>query len=957
LMTIKGDTKITAKIVGGNNGLQWKWRVGDKAWFDLQDLAAGSSYNDNIRELPMSISMLDLLKAEVGNSDDTATLQIKIIDKTENGGQEATINIRVKSLLQDTTAPTVEIKPFYWNSESDNSLYQNSRTNGHIELTEDLTDKTGALLGADDPKVSGKITIEGTANDNVRVDKLIAKIPGFKGGTEFIIATRNNDNSWTFIDNMETEGWACEIVSESFDKDIGNIVNWKFHWDTAKIENVVAKNVNVQIKAADRGKATLDSNKTKVIYGDQKSSDFVIYKMDVVPYITGLNTTLTGLEKKNPSVYGRSALGKYPVYYYRKTIEGSPKSEKITLKGFNIKSGSTVTFAGSATATLNNDMSFTLHENAKSGEIKVTVNGIDSLNNINNNEAKDGYNGSNYENYYNRQPNGQNNDLLTDNVEIAIWEINSKAAIAETGELSEVVMHVNPTNGMVGLAFAHSQDLASYPTAAKTTISYDVTKTDGKWIGKECVKDELSYHTWVTDYTGVNQIGFVYDKNGNMFGTNGGTDTYTAYLKVGRLGLISSHWGTIADSSVTADAYAGYTKFRRLRLEYLGITKNGVYASNVNRFAKGDCTQLATTTSEDLGTNLYMMYYDNTLGELKFKAGNFGKNPASPASSLNPDDPTNYSTAELWKKSEAVFGDFADDAHNQRDWNGTNYLPTYNNISIVANQNGANGDSSVRPGIYYSVSAVASADGMSDVVVAVWYDDTNKSLWYSYLVNPLGKAGNRDSNGAISTEWVKPVAILDGHAGGYCARKADDKGGIHIAAYSRKDAGSLYYAYLDKYNSTFNESKNLVAVDSYGSQGQYITMEVAKDGNGKYIPYIGYYMNSMSYPKYAYLANPGAGVKAGVDENNMYTGNWETIMLPTTSTLVLDDINIGVWKNANGTLKAIPSRPANQSGLQSESIADNKKSGIVVGNDTVNPIFAYGIAQTGIGYVETAQLK
>ena len=98
-----------------------------------------------------------------------------------------------------------------------------------------------------------------------------------------------------------------------------------------------------------------------------------------------------------------------------------------------------------------------------------------------------------------------------------------------------------------------------------------------------------------------------------------------------------------------------YTKFRRLRLEYLGITKNGVYASNVNRFAKGDCTQLATTTSEALGTNLYMMYYDNTLGELKFKAGNFGKNPASPASTLNPNDETNSDGAELWKKSEAVF--------------------------------------------------------------------------------------------------------------------------------------------------------------------------------------------------------------------------------------------------------------------------------------------------------------
>lgn len=59
------------------------------------------------------------------------------------------------------------------------------------------------------------------------------------------------------------------------------------------------------------------------------------------------------------------------------------------------------------------------------------------------------------------------------------------------------------------------------------------------------------------------------------------------------------------------------------------------------------------------------------------------------------------------------------------------------------------------------------------------------------------------------------------------------------------------------------------------------------------------------------------------------------------------------WKNANGELQAIPSK---QEG-KTETIADDKKSGIAVGNDTVNPIFAYGIAQTGTGYIETAQLK
>lgn len=665
--------------------------------------------------------------------------------------------------------------------------------------------------------------------------------------------------------------------------------------------------------------------------------------MDVVPYITGLDTILTDLEKKNPSVYGRSALGKYPVYYYRKTIEDSPKSETVVLQGFNIPSGSTVTFEGAATATLSEDMSFSLPENAKSGKIKVTVKGseslkgIESLNNINNNDAKvdntASDNESKYANAYNRQPNGQNNDLLTDNVEIAIWEINSKAAIAEAGELSEVVMHVNPTNGMLGFAFAHSQDLASYPNG-----------------------NASSYQTWMTDYTGVNQISFIYDKAGNMYGTNGGTDTYTPNEKVGRLGLISSHWGIITTEPASNDWYSGYTKLKRLRLEYLGYQPvGGNYSSNVNRFAKGSGVQFATTDTD--GTNLYMLYYDNTLGELKFKAGKFGANPTNPCAKVPESDNPNTDSAKLWEKSSVYFGDFADDAHYQRNGGNRNYVSNNSNISIIANQNGANGDSSVRPGIYYSISVDQSSG--EDVVVAVWYDDTtNKTLWYSYLKNPLGNAGKRtntglrDTNG-ISTEWATPIPILDGHAGGYCAIKADDDGHIHIAAYSRNNAGSLYYAYLDNYQASFDKEKNLVAVDSYGSQGQYITMEVAKDTDGNNIPYIGYYMNSLSYPKYAYLTDTTSSVssgyypKAGVDDDNMYTGAWETIMLPTTSTLVLDDINIGVYKDDEGRLQAIPE--------QTESAAE--KSGIAGGNGTSNPIFGYGITQTGSGYIETAQLK
>ena len=728
---------------------------------------------------------------------------------------------------------------------------------------------------------------------------------------------------------MADNGWVFEITKETLDQS-GHTVEWSLSLDTEKLDKVAASDLKLQVMAVEH----LDASEKKAASEG--------YKVDVVPYITKLDTLLTDLEALNPSVYGRTALGKYPVYYYRKTTSSSTNAESFYVNGFNLSKGKvTFTSANTATDTLNDNNAVTVPATAKSGEISVTVNGIQSLNNVNNDNAKGNYSGEytdeNYAYCYNRQPNGQNNNNLTDNVELAIWDINSKAAVAKAGELSEVVMHVNPSNGLLGFAFAHSQDLASYPNGTTS-----------------------SYQTWITDWTGVNQIGFTFDQTGRMFGTNGGTDTYTPSYKAGRFGLISSDWGIITTDSASDDALSGYTNKNRLRLEYLGLTKNGTYASNVNRFAKGDCSQFATVvpSSDTSKTNLYMMYYDNSLGQLKFKAGQYTGGTSG------------------WKytgftQGGTTFGDFVDDAYNEMCKNNSSaYNPTYKNLSIVSTVDaGANGNSNAKPGVYYSIAAVPSSDGNSDVVVAVWYDVTNKTLWYSYIKNPLTNAGKRTTSGIynattyVSSEWATPTAILSGTSGGYCAIAVDEDKHVHIAAYSRKSAGCLYYAYLDNYSANFDSTKNLVKIDSYGSTGQYITMEVAKDSNGNNIPYIGFWMNSMSYPKYTYLVDTTSAVegstyypKPGVDDNSMYTGAWESIMLPTSSEIVLDDINIGVYRYLaddattgakKGQIKEIPS--------QTESTKTT--DGVAGGNGTANPILGYGISETGVGYVETAQLK
>lgn len=967
--TIKNNLQVEPEFVGGTAPFYYVFSKESEAGIakNLTSPRTDSFNASDTRKIAANREPFVILNSSFDSSDafedKINTYQFSFWDSTEEtvpgkDSQWTVLNAQLKQDIEDSNAPKVVVSPFYWNDSEDNSLYKNSLSNGHIELEDDWKNASGyngstTGLYDGDPKVSGKIVIRGTAYDDVFLSSLWIKFGKDAGATGqnftftnyltdagFGSAGTSNgyvqaafyENGWKKASaTMEADGWKFDVSDDYFDQN-GHKVNWTLSIDTSKLSKITGTDIDFKVMAVDHVKndkhksAEIDSSAVNPD-GTTNIADSVYnkpaYRMDVVPYIIGLDTLLTDLEVTNPSVYGRSALGKYPVYYYRQTTTGSVNSEKFIVKGFNL-SGGTVTFASdsSASGSLGSDYSISIPEGAKSGKISVSVNNIGSLNNVNNNEASGDYN---------RQPNKQNNNILTDDVELAIWEINSKAAISESGELSEVVMHVNPLNGMLGFAFAHSQDLASYPNGT-----------------------DSSYQTWITDWTGVNQIGFTFDQNGNMFGTNGGTDTYTPSKKAGRFGLISSKWGTIATGSASNDMYSGYTNYRRLRLEYLGYWgNNSAYASNVYRFAKGDCSQFATVvpSSNTKLTNLYMMYYDNTLGELKFKAGTYDTD-ASP--NLN---------GFSFTKSGFSFGDFADDAYNQSCENNGNYNPNYSTISIVSNvAAGSNKNSSAKPGAYYSIAAVPSSDGKSDVVVAVWYDAINKNLWYSYINNPLDKAGKRDSTGKPSSEWSDPVAIFIGNAGESCAIAVDDDKHIHIAAYNRSNAGSLYYAYLDSYDSPFDASKNLVKVDSYGSSGQYITMEVAKDSKGNNIPYIGYWMNSMSYPKYAYLVDTDMtnGPKAGTDSNNMYTGTWESIMLPTLSEVMRDDINIGLYKyqsamngHLKGEIREIPK--LSSSGTNGEYAG--KKNGKAGGNGTANPVLAYGIAETGSGYIETAQLK
>ena len=944
---VKERLSIQPEFVGGTEPFYWTLSKGSEGLSAGESLVKSSAKEINNKTV-FSLDNNDLSSGD-GYEGAECYYRFSFWDSTEEltPGTDTSwtvLNAYVKQELVDNIAPTVSISPFYWKNSTENSLYKNSTENGHIELeadwqeTDAYKNNTGNSVYDGDPKVSGIIKVQGTANDNKILKNIEIKISSFMNEYQSVgTYTRTGDTGWndTKLENdiavaLENQGWAFTVDRETISQADGHTIEWTLTWDTSKITDTAVTDVKIFVRATDQSEKA-SSEPDEIQTTAERPTPY--YRVDVVPYITELITTLSGIETKNHSVYGRTASGRYPVYFYTQDANGNSNvSEKISVVGFNIAADSQIIFTeNAATATLDSDLSFKLPQNAVSGKIEISVNSIKNLNNINNKNAKGSYedvaSGSlynNYKNYYNRQPNNVNNDLLEDDVELAIWGINSKSAVSPEGVVSEATMHVNPSDGQLGFSFTSGQK-GFYPYA-KTT-----TKAQSK-----------SLYYWCRDYTPVNTVRFIYDSEGHMFGLHAGTDTN--YPRNARFRFVSSVWGPAVDgTNKDDDNNCAYSSNKALRLEYMANYNGSTFVMNGTRFQFHP--QLAANAVSSSQTNLYLMYYDSLTNELRFRAG-----------AMNTSKAFSANTSTFAQNKKASFNDFYDDAYDGAgdDKRTSIYVTNYNHVSVLASSATNTGSSPYAPGERYAIAVVPGSQGSTDTVVAVWCDDIHKTLWYSYLTDPItNNHQNVDSTTHVNKSWSTPVAILDGNSGGYAAIAVDSDKHIHIASYSKERTGSLVYTYLDSYNSATSDyiKEHSVFVDSYGATGQYITIDFAKDSTGtRYIPYIGYLMTSLQYPKYAYLVDVNSAVenssdwipKPGTDSENMYTGAWESVILPTENKFLLDDICIGVFRNSNGMLQNIPVKTGTD---------------ICGGNGTSNPVIGYGINYDGQGYIETAQLK
>ncbi len=971
-MTIRDKTTFTPEIVGGNGELQYQSRIataatlnaGTKSYSMCTALTdsdntklSGSDMADKADYMDTTLSYVDTSKTKKGKIEFTNFAGLgenglywfdyKIWDSTEGticgtNSLSAVMRIALKVDYFDDTKPTATINPFHWTKSGcpsdDSDLYNsvawddNGNALGHIELEADLTDAIknttvdSTALG-DDPKVSGKIIIDGYATDNIRLKELYVSFADHSDLKSYKLGTSYSSGTWSTQGNLDTDGWSM-TAKDVYANSEGHKAHWMLTVDTSKVTDVAALDKAVRVFAVDeRGTVTdtstisgttIKGNTSVSTATTQTTSETptAYYKMDVVPYITGVKSSLSKQKKANSSVYDRTAKGHYPVN----------STETIYVSGFNLSGGKLYDSASSqqtADLTAVTDItslawysstavpsgsvySVGSIANFTSGNVSVKVNSIESLNNLNNNS---GY-GSAYEtaptidstgteykkaNFYNRQPNNDSNNLLTDDVVLDVWQFNSSAAKPISGIITDPVMKISPSSGMIGFAFTNGPLYFSMPGyVARNSRN---SNADG----------EYSYFYWQGSYDFMSSVGLAYDSNGYTYGCAAGGDINST--SADRFSFMTSRWGVSGEA--TKGSYDGS---RANRLEAIGqINSSGVLDFDKNRIKS---PSYATSYMSDKSTNVYLAYYDNMNGEIRFRAGNISST------------------------SKGNFGNFKDAYRNNNMANGNNENFGYYTSAlcqIVANSNGTGLGYS---GEYVSLGVIpkGSTGGQTDndTVVMVWYDSTNSSLMYAYNTAPV-----TGTTGVNTTNWSAATKLLE-DAGEYCQVAVDAAGGIHIAAYDGTNA-DLKYVYIDKYTNAANAKS--CTVDSYAIVGQNITIDVAYNGT-YYVPYIGYYALSNNRPKYAKLVTKE--VSDGVGSADDYTGVWEVSVIPTTSKTFQDRVNIGVWKDTSGKIKN------SVTGTSSSS----QYYGKCYGNGTANPVLGYAIKpSSSSGFIETAQMK
>ncbi len=885
-LTVKTDLHVVPRVVGGNMGLGYTYTYKqDPAQSatttePFQDYSVGHATDLRPDALGITLAQKDVfLTKNIKDGDQSITFNLW--DKTDNtnagtDSYSAEIVIPVKVAVQDNEVPVVYFDPFKWVSASDNSLYANSKKNGHIELEADLPTATFTVGGTGvydrDAKVSGKITFVGKVTDNVVVKEIKVKIPNYNGGTAFTIATRNASGALTST-NMLTLGgtgnktyadydfastaWYFEILEEGdrYEADGSNTVEFKFHFDTSRITGVAQTDVGIELTASDRGKAWINTGGV-VAYNPNTSEAGTVqttaaaktgyYKVDVVPYITGIETGIRskgGLKNNNI----RSASGKYSVM---KVNDAS----FITVKGFNLNPASVRIVSSSviANATASSGIavtysavnseyaSFSANANlTKSGYMEVFVNGVRTLNNINSNDSRGSFVGINNVEDYKDMPNREadynetRNVTLNDDRYIRLFDM--KKTNTKNGYYPVMIMDGdNPVFGFVDSSGRHSADASinmSYPADMQpqrrkfnSDGTYSVGNTEYLVSGTTfdqmaMAKDEGGRYHQVSVYNrNAASMGYYYEKFASLH-----TNSAGGY-----------------DGRQMGSGYQYYTPTWSQDANNNALTLDGINAGGAMIDRYQSIKLLATGNSTNAtGAYIYQAYYDDSTSELIFRQFRVRSTGGTG-----------------WKQLYTGYG----------------YTNLTENNSASAYAQGRNVAVPTSDGMHaskYYDFGIVTKNG-NKYAVFVYYDFVDGRLKIRYTTTAL------DGSPTQSLTWANSSMELPPYVGQYVSMTIVGEA-LHIAAFDQNNS-DLVYIYVPNYSG---DNYTAMTVDAAGSVGQWTSIKV-RDNK----PYIAYYNSTETgghdAVKLAYANATLGNVEPGINPDTNYTSTgWEYMTVPS----------------------------------------------------------------------------
>ena len=752
-----------------------------------------------------------------------------------------------------------------------------------------------------DPKVSGKITLTGYAYDDQRLSSLWVAFDGFTpaSGTyfssagDYALKTKDNVtatdgkyvNSGTNGDSktyyqaayytpssekwlaatsvigynsttkaavvtsrtgsttMTGNGWEFSVTYETSDPNEaylsqkGHKIKWTLSIDTEKCSPIVATDIKARVIAFDH-----DYNVVNVTTAARADDNKPVYQMDVVPYITGITNKVGDAYKKDASVFGRSATGAYPVYYYSNT-----NSETFTVNGFNFGSSPKVSVNG---ATTNGNASVTVTSSMTSGGVVVTVGEVSSLNNKNNNDAKGSYDAGSasgydkFKNFYNRQPNNVNNSTLTDDCKVAVWNV--KQVVSDTSITYPTMRVSTGTGNPYVFIYDSGKGQTSGQSSAVKAYKSDYNNSQPFEIG-------YSFSQWF-------DTGAAIDKDGNIYGSSQNGDTGS--------GSGDARYGGKYSNNIFFAKNIPSTDWDNYYQEYENDNRTWAYSSTNYGYAiesgyyNGQFYPTRVRNPKiatDKNNALYMTYYDSAAGQVRFRYG-------------------------------STSGKDGFVSHGGKTTSATPYH-VIAGAKDVMNKSAVKTANASRAGEY---SAVGATNETTPAAIVVWYSEADQGLYYTYNETPSDSSG-----------WSDAVLIDDNFVGWYVDLVVDGANGVHIAYYDASN-GDLKYAYIQDYtNPSAVKTMTVDSYLSSGTNISISVKKVESD-YVPYISSFMSSFNKTSYTVRTAWITDGSLLKSktadelkGVDDNDDFTGVWEVMTVPLASTSIPLDYSVGIGIKSN----------------------------------------------------------